>query len=360
MRSVIRISFAMVVSLALSACTSQVRPMATTRPSDLHRRSIRLQPNSPDLDLDSALKRLTEIVRLIDEGEATLTALGDVCQPNHFMTIIRKRFREDPESEPRLRAYLRSPDELIAARVIAAFALSHLWTESAVRVLDELLIDPPDLKLAGAAIMGYFICQFGEDRPNWGDTYEHLVSLGLPPAYGFDGHQFGGHCSRPPFNNGEDKVRPMLDGLVAFLDRQDAGSLRLPALYVANEYCNRGDASEMNRAKFRKHAEKIYLNGEPGWHIALGNLRNLSRVWSREELIDLLGRGLGNLDPFPLTQVLDEVARDPAASNFKPPFSDHLGRAVEFLARSPKEGGQPEGTYVRLRALLKDAGRLPK
>src|SRR6266850_2395934 len=240
-----RLAIAVAVVLSISSCRSELRP----------------RPSPGSLNLTEVFGGLSELARSIDRGEATLSEIHAMDgRPDYLMSSLRRLFRENPETAPRLLRYLRSSEEPIAARVMAVMALSHLWTEPAVEFLGDLLKRPPDLKLAGAVMYGYFIAGF-DTEPYWGDLLTNLTALGLPSSYSYGNGGIGGFggMREPVTVPDEARIDPMLDGVLALLDDLETGSLRLTALSFASELCQHPRASPIQLSAYKRHAEYEYL-----------------------------------------------------------------------------------------------------
>src|SRR5690349_19073197 len=181
----------LVLIVMLAAGCSQPEKKERERPRDR-----KPAPAPMDLSLPAVLSGFSSLARTIDTGRGSLSELPEgMIGPSCLMSNLRRLFQRDPETGSRLLIYLHSPDEPIAARVVAVLSLSHLWTDSAVEFLGGLLKNPPDVKVAGAVAWGYHLCSF-RDEPSWGDVLEHLVPMGLSKSYGFSNHMISGYCTK--------------------------------------------------------------------------------------------------------------------------------------------------------------------
>jgi hypothetical protein len=167
-----------------------------------------------------------------------------------------------------------------------------------------------------------------------------LVPIGLPPSYNYSSH-WGIGIGEPSFVPEETRIDVFLDGVLSFASHPEAGAHRLAALSLAAELCGSSLATAEQLSDYKKQAEFEYLHGSCAWRLIVN--RAASKIWTPKEFMDVLGRGLERLEDREFMRLLDEFSGD---TILKPPFRDHLPRALEILSRSPQEGGMPDGTMT--------------
>ncbi len=297
----------------------------------------------------AVLRDLSEFARQVDAGTRTLAnAYFKEGQPSGMLTEIRALAIEYPSLVPLLAKYLRARDEPLMGRALAVIAVGQPGTTEIAKVLGELLADPPDLKLTMAV---FSESQDAFDRlgrhQDWSTPLAIIQSLDPSPSWKpYSSSSDGWSTRRAPWRSvlyapkGVD-IRPILDGLLALLNRKEIGKkMKWMGLDLAWSITRCGSFTPEQRRKLRDLMVPAYLEKDDCWYLAMEFLMGNHTLGPPD--VETLGKGLANLNLKERFLVIEEIARTPD-SLFEPAFRKHLEETIKLLSQPPKESGVQMG-----------------
>lgn len=294
--------------------------------------------------VQSLLKDLSDLATRIDAGSAKLAEVRRKDQqPDKAMREIRELLHRDSKLIPKVNEFIRSENEPLAARMIALFATAEPSSQELVLLHCSILDDPPDMNMAQAVLFGYYIACDSRHEDQWReDLLSILPHFGCSPNYRAQGNDLGGHRMQLlfTFNHAPKGVdyRPLLRSLVGFLEKEKHASFRW-RIAMAAKMVKEMAVWGPDRIRFAKLVESTYLEGKDGWGAALEALADRGGHCGPDQL-EILGRGLANLDAKRKTDVLGEVARNFGHEMFRPPFRDCLDETIEYMGK-PRTQNEP-------------------
>ena len=306
--------------------------------------SAQEDPNSSDWRvprLKALLKDLSEFARNIDTGVRTLErAHQREGQPDGMMTELRALVHEYPDLGSVVSAYFRSKEEPLMARALAVLALAQPRSREVAGVMGELFAEPPDMKLAILAGLGYAWGPDVKGDPGWSSALA-LISLvdGSASWRTWRPNQHRGAFLRSESESPlEVDMRPMLEGLVRLAGRDRIGELKTISLSLVLRLSQRRECTEELRRQTRECIRHSYLHRDDGWSFAMDHLTGSPGSREKPDL-ETLGRGFPGLDVRRKLQVLDGIARHSREAVFEPPFDEDFDKVLEVLGLPPKESG---------------------
>ena len=308
--------------LALGACGGGVPPVA---PSEFPIRQFESM-------LDFVLRDLSRFAREIDGGVRTLSQARDQDgMPDRLLTELRTFVHEHPSFGPRILRYLRSKEEPLTARALVVMALAQPDLPEIVELNASFLAFPPDMKLVTAWGIGFEAFR----STDWDLSYTAVTAVTDLPAWQISSWGWGTiqEPGRGPLDGLD--FTPLLDALLVFVNRDDAGIGRALALMHARNLSRRPQATDSQRRRVQELARQSYLRADEAWGVAMDCVS-----------AEVLAQGLNRVSIFRRMLALNEIAtRSPDVLN-RELCTAHIDEAIRYMSLTPQEGGPYEGSLV--------------
>lgn len=277
------------------------------------------------------LRDLSRFAREVDSGARTLSqARNQDGMPDRLLTELRAYVHEHPEVGPRILEYLRSNQQPLTARALVVIALAQPDRPEIVALIASFLADPPDMKLVTAWGIGF------EDfrSRDWDLSYTAMLAVTDSRAWQVSLQGIGiiQEPGRGPLDGLD--FTPILDALLMYVNRDDAGRGRALALMHAQRLSRRPEATEAHRRRVQELARQSYLRADEAWGVAMDYVP-----------AEVLARRLERFSIDRRVSVLNEIAnRAPEVLN-RESCTAHIEEAIRYLSRTQQEGGPYEGSF---------------